>query len=50
MKFLIKSISGRQGYKSFKTLNEYVDFMTKKGHLIKDLQEGYLGKITFDRL
>ena len=39
MRFLITSVTGRKGYKSFKDLNEYVDFMTKKGHLIKDLQE-----------
>lgn len=42
MRFLIKTISGRQGYKSFKNLNEYVDFMTNKGHLIQDLKEADL--------
>ena len=30
------------GYKSFKNLNEYVEFMTKKGHLVKDLKEADL--------
>ena len=39
MKFLITSVTGRKGYKSFKNLNEYVDYMTKNGHLIKDLKE-----------
>ena len=39
MRFLITSVTGKKGYKSFKNLNEYVDFMTKKGHLIKNLQE-----------
>lgn len=42
MRFLITSISGKKGYKSFKNLNEYVEFMTKKGHLVKDLKEADL--------
>ena len=40
MRFLITSVTGRKGYKTFQNLNEYVDFMTKKGHLI-----GHLGAI-----
>lgn len=42
MRFLITSVSGKKGYKSFKNLNEYVEFMTKKGHLVKDLKEADL--------
>lgn len=42
MRFLITSISGKKGYKSFKNLNEYVEFMTKKGHLVKNLKEADL--------
>ena len=39
MRFLITSVTGRKGYKTFQNLNEYVDYMTKNGHLIKDLKE-----------
>ena len=42
MRFFIKSVTGKQGFKSFKTLNEYVEFITKKGHLIKELKEADL--------
>jgi len=42
MRFFIKSVTGKQGFKSFKTLNEYVEFMTKKGHLVKELKEADL--------
>lgn len=42
MRFLITSISGKKGYKSFKNLNEYVEFMTEKGHLVKELKEADL--------
>ena len=42
MRFFIETVTGRKGYKSFKSLNEYVDFMTYKGHLVKTLKEADL--------
>ena len=42
MRWLITSISGKKGDKAFKKVNEYVEFMTKKGHLVKDLKEADL--------
>lgn len=42
MKFFIESISGKKGYKSFKTLEDFTDFMTRKGHLVKELKEADL--------
>lgn len=42
MRFFIETVTGRKGYKSFKSLDEYVDFMTYKGHLVKTLKEADL--------
>lgn len=42
MKFFIESISGKKGYKSFETLEDFTDFMTRKGHLVKELKEADL--------
>nr|DAJ42446.1 MAG TPA: Protein of unknown function (DUF3293) [Caudoviricetes sp.] len=39
MKVLIETITGRKGYKSFKTLNEYVEFMTNNSAKIKSIME-----------
>lgn len=39
MKVLIETITGRKGYKSFETLNEYVEFMTNNSAKIKSIME-----------
>ena len=42
MRFLIETITGRKGYKSFETPEEYINFMAEKGHLVKELKEADL--------
>lgn len=42
MRFLIETITGRKGYKSFKTPEEYIKFMSEKSHLVKTLKEADL--------
>lgn len=42
MRFLIETITGRKGYKSFKTPEEYINFMSEKSHLVKTLKEADL--------
>lgn len=42
MRFLIETITGRKGYKSFETPEEYINFMAEKGYLVKELKEADL--------
>jgi len=42
MKFIMETITGRKGIKSFKSLNEYIDYMTKYGDKIKTIVEADL--------
>lgn len=42
MRFIMETITGRKGIKSFETLNEYIDFMTKNGDKIKTIVEADL--------